>query len=149
MGKIITLNFNYIPVADINRLEHVTLKTVSRYNDWCRALGITTSISPVTGATIRFSDRYHTSQHYYGRAIDVMLNLPVGAKPLLHLTSAAIQAKIVGFTGIGVYPDWKPFPGLHLDTRPGKLAQWGAKKNSKGVQYYVGIEEVIGTRLVS
>lgn len=33
------------------------------------------------------------------------------------------------FSGVGVYPDWSPMPGLHVDTRPsrrpGDPAVWG------------------------
>jgi len=31
-------------------------------------------------------------------------------------------AKQVGFTGIGVYKDWTPFKGFHLDVRAGRTA---------------------------
>ena len=70
-------------------------------------------------------------------------------------------AKQVGFTGIGVYPHWKPHPGLHLDVRPdrvaGNPAEWGALDVDKcdktllefgnvvGSQVYLDIETVINT----
>ncbi len=53
----------------------------------------------------------------------------------------------VGFTGIGVYPDWNQGVGLHLDTRidakPGSPAVWGAVNNEMGQQRYVTITEAL------
>jgi hypothetical protein len=37
------------------------------------------------------------------------------------LFEQAIIARLVGFKGIGVYPDWKPKGGLHLDLRKKNL----------------------------
>ena len=53
------------------------------------------------------------------------------------------------FSGIGVYPFWKPWPGLHVDVRhlsavnptngatPLKPATWGAVRGAGGRQEYV------------
>ena len=53
-------------------------------------------------------------------------------------------AKEVGFTGIGLYPDWSGGVGLHLDTRrsnvPGDPATWGALSTADGEQNYVTLE---------
>ena len=54
-------------------------------------------------------------------------------------------AKQVGFTGIGIYPDWNR-PGVHLDVRtdrqPGSPATW-AGVSQGGKQVYVGIERAL------
>lgn len=48
------------------------------------------------------------------------------------------------FSGIGIYPDWKPKPGLHLDVRPTRTvnnpATWGAVRDDEGKQVYVGAD---------
>ena len=55
-------------------------------------------------------------------------------------------ATMIGFTGIGYYPDWNPRPGLHLDTRtneePEYPALWGGIKVD-GVQVYTSIERAL------
>lgn len=38
-------------------------------------------------------------------------------KPDKTLFEEAVIAKLAGATGIGMYPDWTPAPGLHLDIR--------------------------------
>jgi hypothetical protein len=85
------------------------------------ALGHSVAISPAAGSLYRPGDL--TSQHGKGKAADIML--PAGSD----LARAfAIAQTIPEFGGVGVYPYWKPTPGLHVDTRPrvaGKLATWG------------------------
>lgn len=135
---------------DLEKLQFVSWKTIDLYDTWLWTCGFEASISPAEGSTIRWPNGWNgsmTSQHFYGRAIDVMIKILPYENVNKCLRLAATKAKEAGFTGIGVYPDWKPSPGLHLDTRPGKLAQWGAKNSKTGVQYYVGIQEIIGTRL--
>lgn len=39
-------------------------------------------------------------------------------KPNKTLFEQAVIARLCGFHGIGMYPNWKPKPGLHLDIRP-------------------------------
>lgn len=50
------------------------------------------------------------------------------------------------FSGVGVYPDWKPYPGLHLDTRTDRMAdnpaKWAGVQTASG-QKYVAIEQVL------
>jgi hypothetical protein len=66
------------------------------------------------------------------RAADVM---PEGVP----LDIAYQVASEVGFGGIGVYPDWLPLPGLHLDVRSGPLALWsGYLENEKQVYGPIG-----------
>lgn len=44
------------------------------------------------------------------------------------------------FSGIGAYPDWKPFAGLHLDTRTDRMpespALWSGIKTAQGQKYF-------------
>jgi len=40
----------------------------------------------------------------------------------------AILARLVGFKGIGIYPNWKPKAGLHLDLRENNLFWIGLNK---------------------
>ncbi len=104
------------------------------------ALGVPVKISPVAGAIGRTSKDYKTSQHYFlsggkVRAIDVMI--PQG----VNLETAYNVARSIGiFSGIGVYPDWLPTHGLHLDTRENKTpdnpATWSGIKTASGQKYF-------------
>lgn len=59
------------------------------------------------------------SWHYKGRAFDVMF-------PRNRLATAWLTAmRFPEWGGIGVYPFWRPDPGLHLDTRPVGLQEQG------------------------
>ncbi|MEE4109534.1 MAG: hypothetical protein V2I24_09315 [Halieaceae bacterium] len=93
------------------------------------AWGKPVTISPVDGAIGREDDS--GSQHNFSRwkmvrAVDV---LPGGIKTQWDLERAQKVAIGAGFTGVGVYPHWRPTPGLHLDVRrsnaPGAPALWG------------------------
>lgn len=108
-------------------------------------LGSRVMISPAPGAIVR-EEGNPNSQHYVGSfdapirkgtAIDVM---PLDAT----LQEAYDVARsIEEFGGIGVYPDWKPMPGLHLDTRPkksGHVATWMGLRMSDGSQRYAGLD---------
>jgi len=107
-------------------------------------------ISPSPNAIGRV-DIVSNSQHNvfkWGKvnAIDIMpINENGTGLSMPQLKQSFILAKNMGFTGIGVYPDWKPYPGLHLDVREdryvGDPALWGAiNKNNK--QIYVTINEI-------
>jgi hypothetical protein len=106
-------------------------------------------ISPVEKAIGRKDDS--DSQHNYNkwgmvRAVDV---LPDGILTAEDLRVAYQQARDVGFTGIGVYPHWRPTPGLHLDVRrsnaPGHPAVWGGIRPDRDQpQEYVSVEAALG-----
>jgi len=51
------------------------------------------------------------SMHYLGRAADVYA-------PEISLAGFWLTALRLPFTGVGIYPYWRPHPGLHLDQRP-------------------------------
>lgn len=62
------------------------------------------------------------------------------------------------FSGVGVYPDWKPRAGLHVDMRhlapvnptpartPRNPATWGAWRDGRGAQVYGSAAEAIRLR---
>ena len=117
-------------------LPFLSVGLLQKLDEFRERLGRPVMISPAPGALIRFG-KGDESQHTYGRAGDIML--PDGPD----LETAYNVAKAVGFTGIGVYPDWKPYPGLHLDTRrleAGQaIATWaGVRENGKQVYTSVG-----------
>lgn len=90
-------------------------------------------VSPAPGSMIRFTSSDSESQHFWykGAAIDVM----IPEAPLNYAYELATEF----FSGVGAYPDWKPYKGLHLDTRKtenGKVATWGGI-NQNGKQVYV------------
>ena len=90
-------------------------------------------------------DSYHNYvKHGEVYAIDVM---PFGIEGYEDALRAAAAARMVGFTGIGFYPHWKPRPGLHLDTRPNRHpdnpALWGGIRVN-GRQVYTEMEDALG-----
>ncbi|MEW8346757.1 MAG: hypothetical protein AB2687_00470 [Candidatus Thiodiazotropha taylori] len=92
-------------------------------------------VSPAPGATCRDYGS-ETSRHYaVGRladAIDIML--------ISGDLEENYRIALERFGGVGVYPDWQPYPGLHIDGRPG-AATWAGIKDG-GVQVYVPVDEV-------
>lgn len=101
-------------------------------------------ISPVLGAIARTDKAAIHSMHYAGdgrlsRAVDIM---PMDVT----LKQAYEAAKMINkIGGIGVYPDWKPRAGLHIDLRKRKVnyqvAQWSGVKNEAGLQVYGAVGE--------
>ena len=86
------------------------------------------------------------SSHNYDRLGKVLANdvFPEGINTREDAEYAVALAKELGFTGIGIYPDWRGGCGLHLDTRrcrePGNPALWGAIQTDAG-QTYVSLED--------
>ena len=121
-------------------------------------------VSPALGAVGRDLPEGHSnyeSQHNVRRwgavrAIDVMpLRWSLERNPVdpgrvldrglskQELEHAYNVARAVGFSGIGVYPDWEPFPGLHLDVRRDRSSESPAIWSGiliNGKQEYVEIE---------
>lgn len=99
-------------------------------------------ISAAEGSLGRHSGRDDTSQHNFDkwrevRAVDVMVD---GVRSVADAEEFVRLATEIGFTGIGVYPNWRPMYGFHLDVREdkkyGEPALWG-RIGAK----YVSIEE--------
>jgi len=119
------------------------------------AWGDTIVISPAMGSIGRTYPPGHSnydSQHNvtkWGevRAIDIMplISTIDGKRSLdsFELRMVYNMAKDIGFTGIGVYPDWNPHAGLHVDVRAdrtaGNPATWSGIKTAKGQKYF-GVE---------
>ena len=112
-----------------------------------QALGVPVQISPAHGAIGRVGKEAENSQHFLLesgqlRAIDILIPENVS------LEHAYNVAKSLGiFSGIGVYPDWSPRHGLHLDTRKNKVpdnpATWSGLKvvvNGVPKQIYKNVE---------
>ena len=78
------------------------------------------------------------------RAVDVYVDGVTNEQQAREFVDLAEQ---VGFTGIGVYPDWAQGIGFHLDVRvdaiPGKPAKWGAVNNEVGQQRYVVMSQAL------
>lgn len=131
-------------------------------DDFRHRLGYPVAISPAPGAIGRpiiGSDGQLTesessaekSYHNYllhgeVMAVDVMPKPPHGAT--VDERRRWLQAaKAAGFTGMGLYPDWKPRAGLHLDVRPDRTptnpATWAGVRNEQGKQVYVGIDKAL------
>lgn len=105
-------------------------------------------ISPATGAIGR-SDGEKSFHNYkiHGtvKAVDLM---PKGMTNKGHFAHAVDCATRAGALGVGIYPDWMPQPGIHIDIgvrtghSRGKPATWaGVKRNGK--QVYIGLSEVL------
>lgn len=107
-------------------------------------------ISPAAGALGR-TEGSKTSQHYIKgpktilKVSDVMPYKVTesGSKQAVTLEEMMLLidiAKELGMTGIGIYPRWKPYPGLHLDMREpkteGHIATWAGLpvKTSDGIK---------------
>lgn len=92
----------------------------------------------------------YDSQHNYVqwrqvRAVDCIPSGITTADDLRRARDLAIDA---GFTGVGVYPHWRPSPGVHVDTRrsnvPGEPALWGAVQPDRDqAQQYVSAEAAL------
>ncbi len=94
--------------GDPSKIDHELLK---RLDQWREYLGKRVVITYGTHGT-----HSKKSQHYLGRAVDVVV--PEWDRPLLELY---LSAERFGFRGIGLYKHWKyedkEVGGLHLDTR--------------------------------
>lgn len=125
------------------------------------ALGEAVLISPAEGSLGRRRGPSDSSQHNVDRwgevrAADVMIR---NMRRADQARRAAELAQSRGFTGIGVYPHWRPHPGLHVDVRedrmPGDSSTWGALALNKatraqkekgrvaGGQVYLPLSEVV------
>ena len=73
------------------------------------------------------------SMHYRGRAVDFHF----GGNTNISVRRAIVTAINSGLFGIGIYPEWKPKLGFHLDSRsPYKFNVW--KKEGSKYLYLFG-----------
>jgi len=105
-------------------------------------------ISPASGSIGRrvsdptkpgWTSQHNIVNHGKVKAIDLM---PTGMDTPADRERAYEIARQVGFTGIGIYPDWRPRAGIHVDIRadklPGDPAKWSAF-DVDGKQEYFGV----------
>lgn len=116
-------------------------------------------VSPAEGALGRHDageSQHNIDQWGEVRAADVM---PDGIGRASQVRQCVEDARVLGFTGIGVYPHWSPSPGLHLDVREsrdlGDPATWGAlsvdratqgqrqRGSERGGQVYLSLDEAV------
>lgn len=121
------------------RGEHIFLSTklLKKLDKFREQLGERIIVSPAKGSMFLNNERENNSQHFLGKAIDIML------PDTTDWERAYTIAKNVGFTGIGFYPHWKPYKGFHVDVREsdGHISTWsGINPDGKG-QRYVGLWE--------
>ena len=116
-------------------------------DDFRDDLGEPVIVSPAPGAIGRHLGLKSKSWHNIDwrgavRAIDIMIP---GIKTMSYGVAQDLigLAQHVGFGGVGVYPDWHPLPGLHLDVRPqrhGIATTWARRHDGK----YMSVEEAFG-----
>jgi len=111
-------------------------------------------ISPAVGALGRVMSSSAESQHNVIKwgsvnAADIMPQtifngerVSLSQSQLLFFYNLCVD---VGFTGVGVYPDWLPFAGFHVDVRAdrvaGSPATWAGINTDSG-QKYIGVQGV-------
>lgn len=121
-------------------------------DEFRRRLGAPVLISAAGGALGRDDDPASNSQHNFikwgeVRANDLMIPSMQTADDRREVVRIARQ---VGFTGIGLYPEWKPHQGIHVDVREdrqeGSPAMWAGLLDANGNQYYpsAGISAAYG-----
>jgi len=107
-------------------------------------LGRAVQISPAWGALGRpgaGNSMHNVARWGQVKAADVLIP---GAQPSELEGFYRVAREVEVFGGIGVYPDWEPWPGLHLDTRerdPQAPATWAGLDDEDGKQFYTGVEQ--------
>ena len=109
--------------------------------------GTPVAISPHPKALGRIMDSEVKSDHNFTRngvvlAADIM---PSNMTDRVSAQRALDVASRCAFTAIGLYPHWRPGPGLHLGVRPGdpaNPARWGALRIDQK-QVYRGLREAL------
>lgn len=119
------------------------LKKIDEFRDhW----GFPIRVSPAPGAVGRKTGTgFHNHlKHGSVQAIDLF---PSRFETPDDWRRAVDIATVIGFTGIGIYPKWRPQPGIHLDIgkrpgrEPGNPATWSAFPTGPGgKQEYFALE---------
>lgn len=92
-------------------------------------------VSPASGAACRDYGS-QTSRHYaVGRKADALDIMLIDGDLEENYRFARER-----FGGVGVYPDWIPFHGLHIDGRPNAATWAGIRQGNE--QVYVPVEQV-------
>lgn len=131
-------------------LDHMSPRLLVLLDLFRYKWGHAVQISPHHLALGRRMGESNTSQHNVDRwgevrAADVM---PYGINTAKDMGDAVITARDCGFTGIGIYPHWKPRSGLHLDVREssemGYPATWAALDVSEATPEQKRYGKVVG-----
>lgn len=101
-------------------------------------------VSPSPGALGRYGGDSMSSHNVdrwgWLNATDFM---PQGMVTRKDAERAIECAKMAGATGIGIYPFWSPYAGIHLDVRPDREpldpATWGRVERNVGNNGYVSV----------
>ncbi len=137
----------------------MSLELLRKVDEFRHRLGYPVSISPAFGAIGRpvigaddtaaesGAERSYHNYLIHGEVMALdLLPSPPGGATLAERQRWVNVARAVGFTGIGLYPDWRPRAGIHLDVRPvsalaqGQTAATWAGLRRGGQQIYTGIE---------
>jgi len=127
---------------------HMSLRLLLLLDSLRHQWGDSITISPIKGALGRNNGEADSSQHNVDRwgevrAADVFLS---GMESRAAANRALGLASRAGLTGIGIYPNWDPSPGMHADVRvdeaPGDPALWGMVDDGDG-QYQVSLEKAL------
>jgi hypothetical protein len=109
------------------------------------------TISPARGAIGRtYGNGFHNHRkHGTVKAVDVFPKGMVTRGDFDRAYDALLEAKRrlnIDNIGIGLYPDWQPSPGLHIDVgdrdKASGIASWsGLSRGPNGEQKYFSLEE--------
>lgn len=129
-------------------MSHVLLLKLDALRE---AWGDQILISPALGAIGRtyppghsnYNSRHNVTKYGSVEAIDIMPLIDGRSLTKTEMRQFYNLAISIGFTGIGVYPQWLPHAGFHLDVRDdrfaGNPATWAGVKTADG-QKYIGVE---------
>lgn len=95
-----------------DKIDEISLKTLDAMR---HAEGSRSGIIITINSDFATSGHSKKSQHYLGKAFDIVIRNNVTKKPLPVLSQFLIAVRW-SWTGIGVYPFWD-YPGIHVDTR--------------------------------
>ena len=128
------------------------LKTV--IDEFRHLWGDAVTVSPAPGSIGREYGRgfHNYAKHGTIKAIDLM---PSNFNDHIDFKRAYEIAKQAGARGIGIYPDWRPSAGIHLDVgrRPGRVkgyvAKWSGFRQLDGTQKFFSINKAFKERNVN
>ena len=139
--KMVVMNLKNIEKAEFRGFDmFLSSGVMIAYDKFKGMLDGQCMISPAKHAILRFDiDLKKTTDHYLGRALDVMLT---GDHTLRQAYNFGVQA---GFNAIGIYPFWKPYKGLHLGVRypviENKIYKWSDMSRISGKHDYQSYEK--------
>lgn len=146
-------DLRYFAAAEFREwYEHMSLRELFLLDTFRHQWGAPVEISPNASALGRKKGEAGTTQHNVDRWREVRAAdlFPHWIETRADAERAVIIATRVGFTGIGIYPDWqlgtRTVCGMHLDVRvdrePGEPAKWGGIDDGDG-QRYVALHEAM------